>query len=79
MKKLTICSPQRYDLLKAHAEEKLEEAEAKGRQVFDPESKTFDASKRRVTDLDENTRVVLPKPANPTQEASIEIRRYIYI
>ena len=26
MKKLTICSPQRYDLLKAHAEEKLEEA-----------------------------------------------------
>ena len=26
LNKLTICSPQRYDLLKAHAEEKLEEA-----------------------------------------------------
>ena len=59
-------------------EEMIEEEEAKARQVFDPEGKIFDYRKKRVTDLDENTRVILPKPLPPSEEASIEMRRENY-
>ena len=58
--------------------EKYEEIEAKSRQFFDPEEQTFDYRKKRVTDLKENTRVTLPKPVEPSDEARIELRRGIY-
>ena len=59
----------------AEEEEKMEEDEAKSRQVFDPEGKYFDNRKKRATDLSENSRVCLPKPLPAIEEASIEVRR----
>ena len=58
-------------------EERLEDEEitAKGRMIFDPCTKVFDGRKRRVTDLKECTRITLPKPLNPEDEAKIEVRR----
>ena len=56
-------------------EEKIEEDEARSRQVFDPEGKSYDNRKKRVTDLAENSRVCLPKPLPAIEEASIEMRR----
>ena len=55
--------------------EKMEEDDARSRQVFDPEKKNFDYRKKRVTDLKENSRVCLPKPLPAIEEASIELRR----
>ena len=52
-----------------------QEFEATARQVFDSSDKKFDARKRRVTDLPECSRITLPKPLNPEQEAAIELRR----
>ena len=46
-----------------------------GRQIFDPVEKVFDDRKRRVTDLRECSRVTLPRPLKPQEEANIEIRR----
>ena len=59
-------------------EEKREEEEAKLRQTFNPIEKVFDDRKRRVTDLQECTRVTLPKPLPVVEEALIEIRRDIH-
>ena len=59
-------------------EEKMEEEEAKTRSVFDAVEKRYDNRKKRVTDLKENSRVVLPKPLPPPEEAGIEMRREIY-
>ena len=59
-------------------EEMVEEEEAKTRQVFNPLEKIFDNRKKRVTDLKENSRVILPKPLPPVHEANIEMRRNIY-
>merc|ERR1712105_451297 len=41
--------------------------------------RVFDCRKKRVTDLDENSRVHLPKPLPPSEEATIEMRRAIYL
>ena len=48
---------------------------ARSRQVFDPHKKTYDARRRRVTDLQECSRVTLPKPLSEEEEAKIELRR----
>ena len=45
---------------------------------FDPINKIFDDRKRRVTDLDECSRVTLPKPLSTKEETLIEIRRGIH-
>ena len=58
--------------------EEINIVEAKSRQIFDPINKTLDLRKRRVTDLKENSRVYLPKPLPPQEEAKIEIRREQY-
>ena len=58
--------------------ERIEEIEAKSRQTFDPEERIYDARKRRVTDLKENARVTLPKPAGTAHEAGIEMRRNMF-
>ena len=42
-------------------EKEMDKADAKSRLVYDPLSKIFDYTKRRVTDLKENTKVYLPK------------------
>ena len=55
--------------------ERFEAIEAKERQFYDPEEKRFNYNKKRVTDLRENARVTLPKPASEIHEAGIEIRR----
>ena len=52
-----------------------EEEEAKKRQIFDPLEKVIDMRKRRVTDMKENSRVILPKPLTAHEEAKIAVRR----
>ena len=60
-------------------EVKIEEEEAKCRQVFDPIGRTFDFRKKRATDLKENSRVTLPKCLPIEDEACIETRRKTYL
>ena len=55
--------------------EEESELEAKTREIFDPIAKVYDDRKRRVTDLKECSRITLPKPLPPAQEAALEIRR----
>ena len=52
-----------------------EELEARCRQVFDPETKEYDARRKRVTDLQECSRVTLPKPLSAENEAKLELRK----
>ena len=59
-------------------EDKMEETEARTRMTFDPINKIFDDRKRRVTDLDECSRVTLPKPLPTNEETLIEMRRGIH-
>ena len=49
-------------------EKRRDEEDARKRQTFDPVKKEFDDRKRRVTDLKECARVVLPKPLKITEE-----------
>ena len=64
---------------KLQEKERIEKEEmAKTRQVYDPIKKIYDERKRRVTDLVECSRVVLPKPLSVTREAEIETRRKIH-
>ena len=60
-------------------EEEEEETvrDAKQRQIYDPITKKFNYSKRRVTDLPENNRVVLPKEASPKIENELGMVREI--
>ena len=58
--------------------EKQKEEEARTRQVYDPLRKNYDERRRRVTDLVECSRVVLPKPLSIVREAEIENRRNIH-
>ena len=62
------------------AEERLESEilNAKSRQAFDPVERQYDARNIRVTDLEINTRVTLPKGLPEDQEAWLEIRRSKY-
>ena len=59
-------------------QEKQDELEAQSRQTFDPVNKIYNDRKRRVTDLDECTRITLPKPLPTKEEALIEMRREIH-
>ena len=56
-------------------EQRQKEDEAKTRQVYDPIEKRYDEGKRRVTDLEECSRVTLPKPLSVRRETEIELRR----
>ena len=56
----------------------METTDAKTRQIFDPIEKTYDGRKLRVTNLEINTRVTLPKGLPEDQEAWLEIRRSKY-
>ena len=56
----------------------IEEEEAKSRLTFDPLTKTYDDRRRRVTDLQECSRVTLPKPLPTKYETMIEMRREIH-
>ena len=58
--------------------EKQETDEAETRRVFNPMDKSYDARKLRVTDLEINTRVTLPKGLPSNHEAWIEVRREKY-
>ena len=60
-------------------EEEDEESmkDAKERQIYDPITRVFNYSKRRVTDLPENNRVQLPKEVSPKQENELGMLREI--
>ena len=66
------------DQITSEEREKLDEIEAMSRQIFDPKTKVFNLQKQRVTDMEDNARVTLPKPLPPSDEANIEIRRNMY-
>ena len=53
----------------------IQEEEARSRLVFDEQGKTLDLSKKRVTDLKQNSHVHLPPPLNPVAEAGIAVRK----
>ena len=55
-----------------------EEEDAKSRLTFDPLNKIYNDRKRRATDLQECSRVTLPKPLPTKQEAHIEMRRGVH-
>ena len=55
--------------------ENSEELEARCRQVFNPETQEYDARRRRVTDLQECSRITLPKPLKAEDEAKLELRK----
>ena len=61
--------------------EKLKETleEAKLRQIYNPISKTFDYSKKCVTDMQENSYVHLPKGANEKIENEIGMLRELIL
>ena len=52
-----------------------EEFEARCRQIYDPETREFDARKKKATDLQECNRVTLPKPLSAENEAKLELRK----
>ena len=56
-------------------QDKFDEIEAESRQPYDYKNKSLDLRKRRVTDLKENSRVILPRPLSTTEEAFIAVRR----
>ena len=58
--------------------EELELEDAESREVYDPVTKTYNAQKQRVTDLEHNAFVILPKPQHVDYEALLEIRRQKY-
>ena len=64
---------------KENLEEESLRAEAESRAVFDPLKKVYDNRNKRVTDLKENSRVHLPRPLPPGEEANIEMRRGVYM
>ena len=49
--------------------------DAKSRQIYDSESKTFDMRKLRATDVKQNTYVHLPKSQGVQYESGLEMRR----
>ena len=52
--------------------------EGESRLVYNSVANTLDMSKRRVIDLQENTRFLLPKALNPLEEAKIDLRVETY-
>ena len=59
-------------------EEENEVEEARTRSVYDAETKVYDERKQRVTDLQECSRIFLPKPLEVTKEAQLEMRRELH-
>ena len=53
--------------------EDIEKIEAESRRVFDPINRSFNYGKKRATDLQENSKVTLPRPCDPHTESSIEM------
>ena len=47
--------------------------------VYDPFERKFYVRKIKVTNIKENTRIMLTKPLTPVEEAGIEIRRKGYL
>jgi hypothetical protein len=64
--------------LTSEQREIMEKTQALARQVFDPGEKVFDLRKQRVTDMEDNSRVSLPRPLTSGDEANIEMRRNVY-
>ena len=58
-------------------EKERELYEAKERQIFNPIEKTFDFSKRRVTDMKECSKIHLPKPLKANEEGELEMIREV--
>ena len=58
--------------------ESSEEQDARSRMIYDPETVTYNDHNRRVTDLQECSRVTLPKPLPIQEEAKVEIRREMH-
>ena len=52
-----------------------EELEARNRMIFDPTDKIYDSRKRRVTDINQCSRVTLPKPLSADEESRLEVRK----
>ena len=65
-------------IIRMRKEENNEIEEARTRQVYNPENKSYDERKMRVTDMQECTRIHLPKPLDVKREAEIELRRDIH-
>ena len=57
----------------------MEMEDAMSREVYDAGSKVFDSQKQRVTDLQQNAWVHLPRPQPVDYEALLEIRRQKYL
>ena len=53
--------------------------DAKSRQIYDSETKTFDMRKLRATDVKQNTYVILPKSQGVQYESGLEMRRNKYM
>ena len=51
----------------------MERLDAESRRIYDPINRVFNHSKKRVTDLVENSKVSLPKPCDALTESSIEL------
>ena len=60
-------------------EEEENMKDAKTRQIYDPVTRVFNYSKRRVTDLPENNRVMLPKEVSPKLENELGMLREIIL
>ena len=58
--------------------ESSEEQDARSRMIYDPETLIYNDHNRRVTDLQECSRVTLPKPLPIQEEAKIELRREMH-
>ena len=58
--------------------EEIELEDAESREVYDAITKTYNAQKQRVTDLEQNAFVILPKSQPVDYEALLEIRRQKY-
>ena len=56
-------------------QEEREMEDARNRQVYNPETREYDERRWRVTDMQECTRIHLPKPLEVKKEAEIEMRR----
>ena len=56
-----------------------DQADAETRQVFNPVDGSLNYTRRRVTDIKENSKIHLPKPLDAGEEAKIEIRRQAHL
>ena len=64
-----------YEGFSPEEREELEMIDSKARMIYDPLEKVYDNRRRRVTDLRECIRIILPKPLNPDEESKIKVRK----